>query len=140
MRPRLPGDLAEKWSRIRDGRDGGFRKSLGWWLKNRAGRYASGWALVPAEPDAHAKVARYAVKPPGDSEGSESAGLRGSAGFLTATREKENNHLGSNDHGERPGENPEIPATPQCHRCQAPLVWSDAKERGTCSDCWMESA
>ena len=60
----LPGDLADKWSHIRDGQDGGFRKSLGWWLKNRLGRYASGWTLVPAEPDTKTGVARYAVKPP----------------------------------------------------------------------------
>jgi hypothetical protein len=60
----LPGDLAEKWSHIRDGRDGGFRKSLGWWLKNREGRYASGWAVVAADRDTKAGVARYAVKPP----------------------------------------------------------------------------
>jgi hypothetical protein len=98
----LPGDLADKWSHIREGRDGGFRRSLGWWLKNREGRYASGWAVVAAEPDAHAKVARYAVKPLGHhaanagqdagqaSEDEESAGLRGSTGFNPPTSRGEN--------------------------------------------------
>jgi hypothetical protein len=59
----LPGDLAEKWSRIREDTSS-FRKSLGHCLKNRLGRYASGWSLVEAEPDAHAGIARYAVRPP----------------------------------------------------------------------------
>jgi hypothetical protein len=36
----LPGDLPQKWALIRDGKDGGFRKSLGWWLRNHEGRYA----------------------------------------------------------------------------------------------------
>jgi hypothetical protein len=120
----LPGDLAEKWTHIRDGRDWGFRKSLGWWLKNRMGRYASGWALVEAEPDAHAKVARYAVKRPGHSDNAgqdaeqasadnEPAGLRGSTGFLTPTRETENSIYRGNGAGAWPGENPRNPATPQ---------------------------
>jgi hypothetical protein len=147
----LPGDLAEKWSsHIRDGRDWGFRKSVGWWLKNREGRYASGWAVVAAEPDAHAKVARYRVKPPGsaanagqdegqDSEGDESAGLRGFAGLNPATRERENSHLSSNGHGERPGENPQNPATPQtdCQTCGAGLWAPWSQQRGTCEKCWL---
>jgi hypothetical protein len=128
----LPGDLAEKWSHIREGRDDGFRKSLGWWFRNREGRYASGWAVVAAEPDGHAKVARYAVKPPGNADdadqaqdedpgenpgrapdGEESAGLRGYSGFLTATRERETVNLDSGAGGDRPGENPQNPVTPQ---------------------------
>jgi hypothetical protein len=60
----LPGDLADKWSHIRDGQDGGFRRSLGWWFKNRTGRYASGWALIEAGLDSHTKAPKYAVKPP----------------------------------------------------------------------------
>jgi hypothetical protein len=27
-----------------------------------------------------------------------------------------------------------------CQHCQAPLVWADAKERGTCAQCWVRSA
>jgi hypothetical protein len=151
----LPGDLAEKWSHIRDGRDEGFRKSLGWWLKNRAGRYAAGWSVVAAEPDTKAKVARYAVKPAGHAEGgeptghaddgSDSAGFRGFTGFDPATREEENNHFSNNGQGERPGENPQNPETPPtsdggsdmppCWQCGAELVWPDEQQRGTCSRC-----
>jgi hypothetical protein len=83
----LPGDLADKWSHIREGRDEGFRKSLGWWLKNREGRYASGWSLVVAEVDGHSKAPRYVVKPPTDPN------LRGLRGFDPATREEGNGHL-----------------------------------------------
>jgi hypothetical protein len=122
----LPGDLAEKWSHVRDGREGGFRKSLGWWLKNRLGRYASDWMLAPAEPDTYAKVARYAVKPPGhqapttdqdagqdsDHAPGESTGFRGFTGFVTATRERENGHFSNNGQGDRPGENLQNPETP----------------------------
>jgi hypothetical protein len=134
----LPGDLAEKWGHIRDGRDGGFRKSLGWWLKNRLGRYASGWMLVPAEPDTTTNVARYAVKPPvrdanagGDAgqatEGEEPeddtpeerhadeppgfSGFRGFSGFNPATRENENSHSSNNGQPDRRGENPQNPET-----------------------------
>jgi hypothetical protein len=148
----LPGDLAEKWSHIRDGRDEGFKKSLGWWLKNRAGRYASGWSVVAAEADAHAKVARYAVKPPSDGaavetppsyapDGDESAGLRAFTGFDPATREKGNSHFSHNGQGERPGENPQNPVTPPtggmppCWQCGRELVWPDDQQRGTCSRC-----
>jgi hypothetical protein len=63
----LPGDLAQQWSHIRDGRDQGFRKSLGWWLRNRVGRYAAGWSLVADGEDTKTKVARYVVKPPAES-------------------------------------------------------------------------
>jgi hypothetical protein len=101
----LPGDLAEKWSHIRDGRDEGFRKSLGWWLKNREGRYASGWSLVAA--GRASKMPRYAVKPP---TGGRFGGFRG---FDPATREKENSHFSNNGQGERRGENPQNPETPQ---------------------------
>jgi hypothetical protein len=59
----LPGDLAEKWSHLRDS-DASFRKSLGWWLKNRTGRYALGWSIAATTPDSDAKVARYKVRPP----------------------------------------------------------------------------
>jgi hypothetical protein len=58
----LPGDLPQRWAYVRDGNDGGFRKSLGWWLRNHEGRYAAGWALVSA-----GKVNRqpnFAVKKP----------------------------------------------------------------------------
>jgi hypothetical protein len=61
---KLPGDLAQEWGRIYNGQDAGFRKKLGWWLRNRQGRYAGGWAVVDAGTDSHTKVARYAVKPP----------------------------------------------------------------------------
>ena len=101
----LPGDLAEKWSHIRDGRDEGFRKSLGWWLKNREGRYASGWSVVAA--GRASKMPLYAVKPP------SGGGFGGFRGFDPATREKENSHFSNNGQGERRGENPQNPETPQ---------------------------
>ena len=136
----LPGDLAEKWSHIRGGRDGGFRKSLGWWLKNRLGRYASGWTLVPAAQDTKVQVARYAVKPPGHDAGSapapedgESSGFLGFSGFDPATREKKTGHIGNGARLDRPGENrqnPETqtpadddrPAPDQCQLCDQPLT------------------
>jgi hypothetical protein len=146
----LPGDLAEKWSHIREGRDGGFRKSLGWWFRNREGRYASGWAVVAAEPDGHAKVARYAVKPPGHADdadqaqdedpgknpghppdGEGSGGLRGYSGFLTATRERENGHFINGAGGDRPGENPQNPVTPQANSGDA----ADSEPSGPCPLC-----
>jgi hypothetical protein len=148
----LPGDLAEKWSHIRDGRDSGFRKSLGWWLRNRLGRYASGWMLVPAEPDTKAGVARYAVKPPSRNEGKEpagdtpgarhaddSAGFRGFSGFDPATREKEDSHFSNNGQGQRPGENPQNPETPptDCQTCGAGLWAPWSQQRGTCEKCWL---
>jgi hypothetical protein len=59
----LPGDLTQKWSRIRDS-DAAFRKSLGHWLRNRVGRYAAGWSLIDAGRDSHTKNSQYVVKPP----------------------------------------------------------------------------
>ena len=61
----LPGDLADKWSRVANTKNAygtttkskaGFSKSLGRWLMNRAGRYAHGWKVekVQAEGDKHA--------------------------------------------------------------------------------------
>jgi hypothetical protein len=58
----LPGDLPQKWAHVRDGNDGGFRKSLGWWLKNHERRYADGWALVSA--GTIRRVPSYAIKEP----------------------------------------------------------------------------
>jgi hypothetical protein len=65
----LPGDLADRWAHVREGKDAGFRKSLGKWLANRLGRYASGWMLVAAGTDSHTKNLRYAVKPPSGGGG-----------------------------------------------------------------------
>jgi hypothetical protein len=43
----LPGDLADKWSRISMGNShAGFNKSLGRWIKNRSGRYSGDLSLV----------------------------------------------------------------------------------------------
>ncbi len=161
----LPGDLAEKWAHIHGGRDEGFRKSLGWWLKNREGRYASGWSLVAAETDAHAKVARYAVKPPGhaanagqdagedadDTPGArhadESAGLRGSRGFDPATGGfQKSSNRGNGAQPDRPGENPQNPVTPQTSNghttyshcdCGTELFNAVQRQRGTCGPCYM---
>jgi hypothetical protein len=138
----LPGDLAQQWSHIREGKDTGFRKSLGWWLKNRAGRYAARWSLIAAGVDSHTKAPRYAVKPPTDSN---LRGLRGFRGFDPATRETENSHLGNNGQGERPGENPENPVTPQtnrndrttCTNCDAPLVGPVQIAQRHCGPCLM---
>lgn len=41
----LPGDLADKWSRVGMGSHAGFTKSLGRWTKNRAGRYVGDLVL-----------------------------------------------------------------------------------------------
>jgi hypothetical protein len=60
----LPGDLPQKWALIRDGKDGGFRKSLGWWLRNHEGRYAGGWILMSAGKDGYGRSLYY-VKTPG---------------------------------------------------------------------------
>lgn len=59
----LPGDLAHKFSTIRNGDDGDFRKSLGWWLKNRAGRFVRGWT-VRRTSGRDARVVSYGVQPP----------------------------------------------------------------------------
>jgi hypothetical protein len=147
----LPGDLADKWAHIRDGKDSGFKKSLGWWLRNRLGRYASGWMLAPAEPDTYAKVARYAVKPPGHRASStgqaagqapgESTGFRGFSGFPPPTREKENSHFSNNGQGQRPGENLQNPETPydECPRCGNPLMAPQSRQRGMCESCWLHN-
>jgi hypothetical protein len=60
----LPGDLPQKWGFVKDGKDGGFRKSLGWWLRNHEGRYAGDWTLLSAGKDGY-KVPRYYVKTAG---------------------------------------------------------------------------
>jgi hypothetical protein len=130
----LPGDLAEKWSHIREGREGGFRKSLGWWLKNRAGRYASGWTLVAAESDTKAKVARYTVKPPGhagpgagqnSTDGGESAGFRGFTGFDPATGGFKTSNNGVNSApSDRPGENRQNPETPPGEKTEPGATYS----------------
>ena len=61
----LPGDLAEKWSRVSStGSDGGFRKSVGHWLTNREGRYAARWKLRGAGRDSHSDKPLYVVCPP----------------------------------------------------------------------------
>ena len=61
----LPGDLADKFSRISStGGDGGFRKSVGKWMQFREGRYASGWKLRGAGRDGHSDKPLYEVCPP----------------------------------------------------------------------------
>jgi bifunctional DNA primase/polymerase-like protein len=59
----LPGDLADKWSRISLGNShAGFNKSLGRWIKNRSGRYSGDLALVvkndPKKGDTY-KISRW---------------------------------------------------------------------------------
>jgi hypothetical protein len=61
---RLPGDLAHRWASVYQGKDAGFRKSLGHWLTNHIGRYAGGWSVVSAPPDTKVKVARYSIRCP----------------------------------------------------------------------------
>jgi hypothetical protein len=63
----------------------------------------------------------------------------GEAALGPATRERENSHLSSNGHGERPGENPQNPATPQtdCQTCGAGLGAPWSQQRGTCEKCWL---
>jgi len=61
----LPGDLADKFSRISStSSDGGFRKSVGKWMQFREGRYASGWKLRGAGRDGHSDKPLYVVCPP----------------------------------------------------------------------------
>jgi hypothetical protein len=54
----LPGDLAHKWAQVRDGNTTGFSRSLGLWLRNRAGRYAEGWKVEQASSDVHGNAYR----------------------------------------------------------------------------------
>ena len=132
----LPGDLAQQWSHIRDGKDTGFRKSLGWWLKNRAGRYAAGWSLVAA--GRASKMPRFAVKPP------TGGGFGGFGGFDPATRENENSHLvitaGENGREETP-KTPETPQTSNghtnCQNCDGPLVGPAQMAQQHCGPCLM---
>ncbi len=58
----LPGDLARKFSMARND-DGDFRKSLGWWFRNREGRFAAGWRTRRVS-DRKARVARYVIDAP----------------------------------------------------------------------------
>jgi hypothetical protein len=44
----LPSDLADRFTRCSASRDQGFKQSLGWWFKGRAGRYAHGWKVEKA--------------------------------------------------------------------------------------------
>jgi hypothetical protein len=62
----LPGDLTDKWAQEvnRYIKVGGTSKSLGRWLRNKAGRYSAGWQLVSKGTDPHTNRERYAVKPP----------------------------------------------------------------------------
>lgn len=61
----LPGDLAHKYALCARSDDGDFRKSLGWWFKNRAGRFANGWRVRRTNANvSNARVARYVVDAP----------------------------------------------------------------------------
>lgn len=59
----LPGDLAEKYSRVAHGSTAGVAKSLGRWFSNREGRYANGYT-VKAVMDNGKTAKRYQVQPP----------------------------------------------------------------------------
>jgi hypothetical protein len=48
----LPGELADKWSKTGLGSPAGFSKSLGRWIKNRAGRYVGDLAFQHVKADA----------------------------------------------------------------------------------------
>lgn len=48
----LPGELADKWSKTGLGSPAGFTKSLGRWIKNRAGRYVGELAFQHVKADA----------------------------------------------------------------------------------------
>lgn len=48
----LPGELADKWSRTGLGSPAGFTKSLGRWIKNRAGRFVNDLAFQHVRTDA----------------------------------------------------------------------------------------
>jgi hypothetical protein len=129
----LPGDLATQWIHIRDGRDQSFRKSLGWWLRNREGRYAGGWSLLAAGEDTKAKVAREAVKPPDQS--AEPGPRRGFSGFDPATRGFENQTTnGDNARPDRPGETRKTPKTP------TDLLWAGSGAAPTASAPAMSAA
>lgn len=47
----LPGELADKWSRVGLNSPAGFTKSLGRWIKNRCGRYAGDLAFERVHSD-----------------------------------------------------------------------------------------
>lgn len=47
----LPGELADKWSRVGLNSPAGFTKSLGRWIKNRCGRYAANLAIERVHQD-----------------------------------------------------------------------------------------
>lgn len=47
----LPGELADKWSKTGLGSPAGFTKSLGRWIKNRAGRYVGDLAFLHVKTD-----------------------------------------------------------------------------------------
>jgi hypothetical protein len=66
----LPGELAHKYAQAGghySSRQTGFKQSLGWWFKNRAGRYANGWKVEKAGGNEARK--EWRVVPPAGSEG-----------------------------------------------------------------------
>ena len=64
----LPGELANDWSKV-GSKTSGFTRRLGYWMRNRKGRFAGGWTLRDAEEherDKHKNVAQYVVVPSAD--------------------------------------------------------------------------
>ena len=63
---KLPGDLAQRWVTIHEGRDMAFRKALGRWMAYRQGRFVGFpvWQLVHAGKNGTTKAEQYYVKPP----------------------------------------------------------------------------
>lgn len=56
----LPGDLAHKFVPYYENRAGGFAKSLGWWFKNRTGRWSAGMSVL-GEQDTSKKKMKYRI-------------------------------------------------------------------------------
>lgn len=56
----LPGDLAHKYVAYYEARAGGFAKRLGWWFKNRQGRWSSGLS-VKGETDTSKNKMKYRI-------------------------------------------------------------------------------
>jgi hypothetical protein len=107
----LPGDLAQQWAHIREGKDAGFRKSLGWWLRLRKGRYAGGYRLVDAGKSS--KTPYYVV---------EKAGVSGVSGVLSPPflLKDEISKVNGQEKGQSGIDRPKTPETPE-----TPAQWKD---------------
>jgi hypothetical protein len=147
----LPGDLAQQWSHIRDGKDAGFKKSLGLWLTNRVGRYVAGWSVIDAGKDSHANVVRYRVKPPADPESAGVRKLRETDTLTHGKKTTENSNTRTGTGGEKsrnsrtPADSNGQPAESggaysRCQTCDANVIGPVQRQRGLCGPCLLKAA